>query len=83
MYKKEEVDPVKAKTAQKLITILVLVGVAVILCGAANETLFVVGSVIASSCFIPHFLFNKCPRCGKNLGRNQGEFCQHCGSPIE
>ena len=83
MYKKEEVDPVKAKTAQKVSAVLVLLGVAIMLCSVANETLFVVGAVVASTCFIPHFLFNRCPHCRKLLGTNGAEHCQHCGKPIE
>ena len=47
------------------------------------EPLFQPGMVVAFSCLIPHFLWNKCPHCGKQLGRNEAEFCQFCGGKID
>lgn len=47
------------------------------------QPFFYLGGVIACSCLIPHFLYNKCPHCGKQLGRNEGDFCQHCGKRID
>lgn len=47
------------------------------------EPLMVSGVVVASACLIPHFLFNKCPHCGKQLGNNEAKCCQHCGKEID
>lgn len=78
-----ECDRMKAKDAQKLRDILAIAGIAVMLCGYIYKSLLIVGGVIACSCFIPHFLYNKCPRCGKQLGRNEGKHCQHCGKKFD
>jgi rRNA maturation endonuclease Nob1 len=44
--------------------------------------LFFVALAVTFSALIPHFLYNKCPRCKKQLGRNEGDFCQFCGQKI-
>ena len=72
-----------AKKAQKIRDILILAGIVIMLGAYIYEPLMKVGMVVAFSCFIPHFLYNKCPHCGKQLGRNDGKFCQHCGGRIE
>ena len=73
----------KPRTAQKIRNFLLILGVVVMLCAFVEESLFVVGAVIASTCFIPELLFNKCTHCGKHLGRNDDEFCPNCGKPID
>ncbi len=35
------------------------------------EPLIIVGALVTFSCLIPHFLYNKCPHCGKQLGRTK------------
>lgn len=47
------------------------------------ELLFIVGAVISFASLILHYLYNKCPHCVKQLGRNEGAFCQYCGERIE
>lgn len=47
------------------------------------EPLGVVGMIVMLSCLIPHFMYNKCPYCGKQLGRNEGDFCQFCGKSLK
>ncbi|MGI6689673.1 MAG: DUF7575 domain-containing protein [Christensenellales bacterium] len=47
------------------------------------EPLFYIGIVITFSCLIPHFLYNKCPHCGKQLRGNEANFCQYCGKRID
>ncbi|MGI5885156.1 MAG: hypothetical protein ACOX83_09360 [Candidatus Spyradocola sp.] len=71
------------KNAQKLRDTLLIVGTGIMLLGVISEPLFLVGVIVAVSCFIPHFLFNKCPHCGRQLGKNEGEFCQFCGKHID
>jgi len=73
----------KVRDAQKLRDFLLIIGFVIMLSGCIwGETLFKIGAVVSLSCFIPHFLYNKCPHCKKQLGRNEGEFCQHCGGRI-
>lgn len=71
------------KNARKLRDTLLLVGFVVMLSAYVYEPLFIVGLIVAFSCLIPHFLFNKCPHCGKQLGRNEGGFCQFCGKRFD
>ncbi|MBR4291919.1 MAG: zinc-ribbon domain-containing protein [Oscillospiraceae bacterium] len=72
----------KVKQAQKLRNILMIAGTAIMLAAYIYEPLFIIGAVVAFSCLIPHFLFNKCPHCGKQLGNNEAAYCQHCGKRI-
>ena len=73
----------KSKKAQKLRDILAIVGIGIMLCGYIYEPLLIVGMIVTFSCFVPHFLYNKCPHCGKQLGRNEGKYCQHCGKELD
>ena len=73
----------KAKQAQKIRDILAAAGIVIMLCGYAYKPLLIVGGVVAFSCLVPHFLYNKCPHCRKQLGRNDRRYCQHCGKEID
>ena len=73
----------KVRNAQKLRDALMIIGLLIMLAGSLCEALSIVGAIVAFSGLIPHFLFNKCPFCGKQLGRNDGKFCQHCGEKID
>lgn len=73
----------KVRTAQRLRNTILLAGAVIMLCSHIYEPLFLVGGVVACSCLIPHFLFNKCPHCGKQLGNNEGKRCQHCGKALD
>lgn len=73
----------KARDAQKLRDILLIIGFIIMLAAYIYEPIFIIGAVVAVSCLIPDFLYNKCPHCKKRLGRNEGNFCQHCGGKID
>ena len=73
----------EARQAQKLRDTLFIIGILMMLCAGIFEALTIIGAVIAFSGFIPHFLYNKCPCCGKQLGRNDGGYCQHCGKALD
>ena len=73
----------KVRNARKLRDVLMFIGVSIMLLSYLYEPLFLVGAIIEFSCLIPHFLYNKCPHCGKQLGRNEGNYCQHCGKRID
>lgn len=62
---------------------LIVAGFAIMMLANVYEPLFLVGAAVAVSSLIPHFLYNKCPNCGKQLGRNEGKYCQHCGKQID
>jgi len=83
----KESDFMKVRDARKLRDTLFIVGIAIMLCAGIFAPLFelltVIGAVIAFSGLIPHFLYNKCPYCGKQLGRNDGEYCQYCGKELD
>ena len=71
------------RNGQKLRNALLITGTVIMLLGAIYEGLFVWGVLVTLSCLIPQILFIKCPHCGKQLGRDVGSFCQHCGKPID
>lgn len=73
----------KVRNAQKLRDTLMIVGIAIMLAGSIHVALSIIGAVVAFSGLVPHFLYNKCPHCKKQLGRNDGNFCQHCGGRID
>lgn len=71
------------RKARKLRNALLIVGMIVMLSAYFYEPLLAVGAIVSLSCLIPHFLFNKCPHCARQLGRSEGPFCPFCGKPIE
>ena len=71
------------RRAQKLRNRLLLIGIIMMLCSSIYEPLLINGIVVACTCLIPHFLFNKCPHCGKQLGNNEAKCCQHCGKDLD
>lgn len=71
------------RDAQKLRNTLLIAGFFITLSGYLYPPLGIVGVVVSLSCLIPHFLYNKCPHCGHQLGRNEDQFCQHCGERID
>ncbi len=71
------------RKAQRLRDMLILIGLFMMLGSYVFEPLMIPGAVVAFSCLIPHFLWNKCPHCGRQLGRNEAEFCQFCGGKID
>ena len=71
------------KNAQRLRNALLLAGFLVMLLGYYAVWIGYLGIAIAVSSLIPHFLFNKCPHCGRQLGRNEGDFCQFCGNNLK
>ena len=73
----------KARDAQRLRDLLLLAGFIIMLASYLLKPIFIIGLIVAISCLIPDFLYNKCPHCKKRLGRNEGTFCQHCGGRID
>ena len=73
----------KVRTAQLLTKIILTVGALMALASYIYEPLFISSVIVMFSCLIPDLLYNKCPHCGKNLGRNSGDYCQFCGKPID
>ena len=72
-----------AKKARRLRNILLIVGTVVMLLAYIWEPFLSIGAVITVSCLIPDFLFNKCPHCGKHLGRSEGDYCPFCGKGVD
>ena len=65
--------------ARKLRDGLFIAGAIVMLLGCSWEPILYLGVIVTFSCLIPHFLWNRCPHCRKQLGRNDGDYCQFCG----
>ena len=71
------------KKARKLRNALLIAGCVITLLGYYSDAILVIGLIVTLSSLIPRFLYNKCPYCGKQLGRNEGKFCQFCGRPLD
>lgn len=71
------------KKAQKLRNTLLIAGFVIALLGYLWNLFGYIGIIMMLSSLIPHFLWNKCPHCGKQLGRNEGAFCQFCGERLD
>ena len=51
----------KVKKAQKLRNTLLIVGTIIMLLGHLYGPFAIIGAIVALSCLISHFLWNKCP----------------------
>ena len=71
------------KNARKLRNALLIAGFFIMLLGCYSNVIGVIGVVVSFSSLIPHFLYNKCPHCGRQLGLNEEKFCQYCGRPLD
>ena len=71
------------RKAQKLRNTLLIAGFFVMLLGYYSNVIGVIGVIVTVSSLIPHFRYNKCPHCGRQLGLNEEKFCQHCGKPLD
>lgn len=71
------------KRARKLRDTLLAAGTVIMLLGCLYQPLLIIGVIVAFSCLIPHFLFNKCPHCGRRFGSHGGTFCPFCGKRID
>lgn len=73
----------RVREAQKLRDTLLVIGFVIMMAAYIYEPLIIIGAIVAFSCLIPDYLYNKCPHCGKRLGRNEAMYCQHCGGRID
>lgn len=71
------------KRARKIRNALIIAGFVIMLLSYVYDPLIFVGAIVMLSCMIPDFLYNKCPHCGKRLGRTEGKYCQFCGGQID
>ena len=71
------------RDAQNLRNKLIIIGALIMLAGYVYFPIMIVGIIVMFSGLIPHFLYNKCPHCGKQLGRNEADYCQFCGGKID
>lgn len=72
----------KPKNAVKLIYCLFIGGFILILLSYVNILFLPLGILAEGSAVVCNMLFFKCPHCGKHLGRNGGDYCQHCGKRV-
>ena len=66
---------------RRIVWILIAVGGVVGMVGALGEIkpLMVLGVVILICGMGYHYLFYRCPYCGRFLDRSTGAFCPYCG----
>ena len=63
--------------------LLFIIGILTSLAGEVWFPLAIIGFVVVLSGLVLDFLYNKCPHCGKHMGRNRGDFCPNCGRKID
>lgn len=74
----------KPKTARKIVWCLLSIGAIIGLIGSySSDILFVIGIVLMICAILTHFIFYRCPHCGRFLDRSTGEFCPCCGKEID
>lgn len=78
MEKLKELKPQQIKKIFDIsaITIVVIVAIGSLL---ENLPICVIGFVLMIGAVVFNLVFNRCPRCGRHLGRDGGEYCRHCG----
>lgn len=73
----------KPRTAKKLIIGLWITGIIIMFFSYFNIIFLPIGFFIVLLSILPSIRFYKCPYCGKLLGRNGSDYCQHCGHKID
>lgn len=78
MKKPSELKPQQVK---KIFEITAIVTVIVVLLSTTvnNLVIAVIGLVVMTAALVFNIVYYRCPYCGKHLGRDGGDFCQHCG----
>ena len=71
------------RKARKLRDLLLIAGLVIMYLGYIFKPFYVIGTLVALSALIPHILWNRCPCCGRLLGRAFGDYCQFCGKSID
>ena len=59
-----------------------LVVLAMVAQGEPGPMLVVLALIVLLAFLGVEFFMNRCPHCQRYLGRNWGQFCQHCGRRI-
>ena len=74
----------KVRDAQKWRNRLIISGFIIMILSSWLDCIWAIGLglIVMVSGLIPE-RYNKCPHCGKALGRNGGDYCHHCGGRIE
>ena len=73
----------KPKTARKLTLWLGVAGLIFVFCGYIHTGFLALACIALGAGFVVSILFDKCPHCGKSLGRSSTDHCQHCGEKID
>ena len=59
-------------------------GILIMLAGRIGPVmLLLVGFLAMLGAVVLHMCWWRCPHCGQFLGRDKGEYCQHCGKKID
>lgn len=70
------------KKARRIRDILFIIGIIIMLFGLMSEMFLIIGGLVMVLGLIFHLAFNRCPHCGKYLGKENGMFCESCGSNV-
>ncbi|WP_418632338.1 hypothetical protein [Ruthenibacterium lactatiformans] len=75
----------KPKTYNYIFLAILAVSIILLLIGAVNENVAVlgVGLLLVFGSFVFRAITFRCPYCGYYLGRRSGTYCPHCKKDIE
>lgn len=65
----------------RLLPVLYMIGLIVLLMATIIESVLP-GVVLLVAVLILNLMWMRCPKCGKWLGRDPGNFCKTCGAQI-
>lgn len=70
------------KKARKVALILAVLAFIAILFSFFHKAFEILSALLLFSSFVVDVGYYKCPHCNKNLHRNNGDYCQHCGKKL-
>lgn len=82
MKKLQELKPQQVKRIFE-ISVIVIVIIAGIGSFYDILPLAIIGLGLMIIAFAFNITFYRCPHCGKHLGRDGGDYCQHCGTSFD
>lgn len=77
----EKLKELKLQQIKKIFNIAAITIVVIVAIGSLLENLpiCVFGFVLMIGAVVFNIIFYRCPRCGRHLGRDGGDYCQYCG----
>ena len=81
----EKIKNLKMGQIRKIFNIAAITIVVIVAIGSLLENLpiCVIGFILMIGDAAFNIIFYRCPQCGRHLGRDGGDYCQHCGAKFD